>query len=111
MTVAQDTDKQPALCKLTRIRVNDAGWFSCPVDLNLLAGFPRNVHGYTPLLFLLLNVVTKLRIHKWLILILTARFTILNPQKFFGYSISQQFLTNGVEVWQAPVAYKLLLWE
>ncbi len=43
-------------CDFTGIRINNLCRITSPVNLDLLACFPRNVHGSTAFLLVLLNV-------------------------------------------------------
>ena len=99
--ISHHADKYIGFVDLTSIRINDCCRISCPIDLNLLTRFPVDMHGSTSFLFILLDVVTELRIHKWFFVIQTTFFHIFRLQEFLGHSISEQLLMDVVKVWHS----------
>lgn len=72
LAISHYTNENPGWCGLPGIRINDLGGISGPVNLDLLTGFPRNVHGGSPLLLILLDVIVELRVHERIFAILSA---------------------------------------
>ena len=79
LAVGHDTDKDIGFQDLACIRVDDRGRVTCLVNLNLLAGFPADMHGCTVFLLILLDVVAELGIHERLFTICTAVLHVLSP--------------------------------
>ena len=98
LAVGHNTNKDPCFGNFTGIRINNLCRITSPVNLDLLACFPRNVHGSTAFLLVLLNVITELGIHQSIITILTAFFEVFCPKELLVDTIFEQFLTDVVEV-------------
>ena len=102
LAVRHYTDEDPCFGKLSGIRINDLCRITSPVNFDLFTGLAWNVHSSTALFFILLYVMTELRIHKRLIASLTTLFKIFCPQQFLGYAVALQLFADILEVWHAP---------
>ena len=77
------------ICNFTGIRINDVSRISCPINFDLLTGLSCNMHCRSAFLFILLDVIAELRIHKSFLSKLATLFTVFNPQKLFVDAVFQ----------------------
>ena len=56
------------------------------------------MHGCTTLLLILLDVITELGIHEWLVAGLAALLQVLRPEEFLVDTVAEQLLLNVVEI-------------
>jgi len=103
LAVGKNTNKQPAVSNLPGIGINDVGGISGPVNFDLLSGFSGDVHGSTPFLLILADVLAELGIHERFVAGLAAKLAVFNPQKLFGYSVPQKFFADIAIVRQTLV--------
>jgi len=99
LAVTHDSNEQKHLCHFTGVRVNNVGWISCPVHLDLLSGFSGDVHRSTAPLLVLLDIIAELRVHKGLISRQTAFLQILGPEQLLVDTVSHQLFVDIIEVW------------
>jgi hypothetical protein len=60
---------------------------TCPVNLDQFPRLSGDMHGGTPFLFILLDVIAELGIHKRVFAGLTAFLEVFSPQKLFGDAV------------------------
>ena len=94
LVVNQNTDKDPCISDLAGIRIDDMSRSTCPIDLDQFHWLSGDMHGGTPFLFILLDVIAEMRIHKRVPDRPTAFFEVFNSQKLFGDIVFLQFLSD-----------------
>lgn len=71
------------------LRINDRFRIINPVLFHLFTRVLITMHGNIVLLFVLMNIISKLRIHKFFFDISTTVFHVFYPQKFFIASVTK----------------------
>ena len=61
--VGQNSYENAGICDLAGIRINDVGRIYRPVNFDLFAGFPLDMHSCSALFLILLDVIAELGIH------------------------------------------------
>src|SRR5690554_5617010 len=79
LTIGHYPDENMGRDYLTCIWVNDLCRVTGPIHLNLLSRLSVDMHSSTTFLFILLNVVAKLRIHEWFITSQPTFFHVFSP--------------------------------
>lgn len=83
------------------IGINDVGWVSSPVNLDLFARFTVDVHGCTVFLLVLLDMKTELELHEWFIAREAALLKVFCPQELFIDAITEQLFADAFIVWHS----------
>ena len=109
LTVCHDAHKEEGRNDLAGIRIDDLCRISCPVNFDLFAGLPIDVHGCAAFLLILLDVIAELGIHEWLFAGLAAFLQVLRPEELFVDTVAEQLLPDVVEVRHAFLR-RYLLW-
>lgn len=98
LTIRHNSHEEERRDDLAGLRICDLSRISCPVNLDLFAGFPVDVHGGTTFLFVLLDVIAELRIHQRFVAGLTVLLKVFRPEKLFVDSIAEKLLLDVIEV-------------
>ena len=99
LAVAQNPNKDMGLSYFTSIRVDYVCRISSPVHFDLLSWPAGDVHGCTAALFILLDVVAELGVHKRFSAALTTGLQILRPQQLLVNAVPLEFSADIIEVW------------
>ncbi len=100
LAIGHHADKDPRLCVFASIRINNLGRISHPVNFDLFAGPSWKMHCGVALLFVLLDVIAKLGIHKWIITCSLAVFKVFRPKEFLVDTVAEKFLSDVIIIRQ-----------
>ena len=98
LAIAQNADENKCFRRLAGVWIGDVCGITRPIDLNLFARLPVDMHGGAALLLVLLDVIAKLGIHQRHFARQAAFLQVLRPQQLLVDAVALKLPANVCKI-------------